>query len=124
MWNRTKCGRHTEYSTPMSCFSHMTVSVPEQYNDAYKNELAKHIWHVVEVDPDLYTVHELEHIVECVSDLLDILSCDDGREINPNVIGTMVPRYIKVPINFTHMYYHEINTILDIFHVLDMILKK
>jgi hypothetical protein len=111
----------------MSCFSERynitTLEHSEMYNDAYKNELAKKIWHVVEIDPSLYTIHEIEHIVDLVSDLLDILECDDGREINPNVIGTMVPRYIKVPINFTHLFYHEINTILDIFNVLDMILK-
>jgi hypothetical protein len=47
-------------------------------DDQYKANLAKQIEDIVLVEPDAYEVLDMEHIVDCVNCIRDILSYDDG----------------------------------------------
>jgi len=64
MW-RTPC-KKTMGRSPVSYMDDMDESRPVS-DKVYKRNMAKQVAHVIEIDPDLYTVQDLEKLVDWIN---------------------------------------------------------
>ena len=64
MW-RTPC-KKTMGRSPVSYMDDMYDESRPVSDKVYKRNMAKQVAHVIEIDPDLYTVQDLEKLVEWV----------------------------------------------------------
>lgn len=91
----------------------------------YKNNLCKQIEDVVLVEPDAYSIHDLEHLVDCVQEFRTIASRDEGYPIRDPMCPTHVEfKYIMTPIVPENYYATEIESMLDIDYMISGIIEN
>ena len=79
-------------------------------DEQYNMNLARQIADIVSVEPDAYDCIEMEHIVDCVNCIRDVLALDRGYPVNDNVTDMQFD-YIHCEIPWTHYLDCEIREI-------------
>tara|TARA_B110000977_G_C11072843_1_gene490182 strand:+ start:2400 stop:2726 length:327 start_codon:yes stop_codon:yes gene_type:complete len=79
----------------------------ERDDDIYRANLAKQVEDIVTIESDCYEVRDMEHIVDCVNCIRDILSFDDGIFVREQDAEQGLD-YLICPINYNNFMDNEL----------------
>lgn len=95
----------------MAAVSYADIYEHSQLDDEqYKINLSEQIDDIVNVEPSAYSVHDMEHIVDCVNAMRDILTLDTGVFIRENTPPKL--DYLICDVNYNNFLESEINDLV------------
>ena len=91
-------------------------------DETYNNNLVRQIADIVTVEPSAYECTEMEHIVDCVNCIRDVLAKDQGYPIQNR--PDLQLDYIHCSIPWSHFLETEVSEIVSWHQVMKHIIEK